>query len=82
MWTSVKMAMSVLCLLAGGEAVAGVPSTAVQPPKKQLSGCMTRQMTVSRSISYYDAMKVCKALIKSQEENLIASNEAKPAHAR
>jgi hypothetical protein len=64
-------------------ALAATPGQPVPvSPRKQLSGCMNRQMSASRSISYNEAMKVCKALIKSQEENLVASNEAKPAHAR
>ena len=39
---------------------------------------MTKQMSASRTISYNEATKVCKDLIKSQNGSIVASNEAKP----
>ena len=59
------------------------------PSRRQLSGCMTKQMTASRTISYNEASKVCKDQLKSQNDALVeapndnlAANEAKPANAR
>lgn len=50
--------------------------------RHQLSDCMTKQMAASKTISYYEALKVCKERLKAQAAGLSASNAAKPANAR
>jgi hypothetical protein len=69
------------CLTASVALAAQPPSQAVLN-KKQLIGCMTKEMSASRTISYNEATKVCKALIKSQSDTLVASNATKAETAR
>jgi hypothetical protein len=49
-------------------------------PRHQLVACMTRQMTVNRTLSYNDASKMCKAQLKSSSAAL-ASAGTKPVGA-
>jgi hypothetical protein len=48
-------------------------------PRHQLMLCMTKQMSASRTISYNEATKVCKAQLKSQSAALAASGGGKSA---
>ncbi|MDB6085269.1 MAG: hypothetical protein JWN43_3150 [Gammaproteobacteria bacterium] len=50
-----------------------------QSPRRQLVACMTKQMSASKTISYNEATKVCKAQLKSQGATLASSGTAKPA---
>lgn len=63
-------------------ATAATPVSQATLNRRQLASCMTKQMAASRTISYNQASKVCKARLKAPEEGLSASNEAKPANAR
>jgi hypothetical protein len=78
-WLAVGVAIGA-CLPAAQFAQAAAPQSAVN--RRQLADCMTREMAASRTISYYEAAKVCKERLKSQVEGLSASNQAKPANAR
>jgi hypothetical protein len=39
-------------------------------------------MLASRTLSYYEASKICKERLKSRAEALTARNDGKPANAR
>ncbi len=70
--------------MAGG--IAGSVSAAgTNPPtishKRQVSECMTRQMSMSRTLSYNEASRLCKAQLKSQSAALTAT-AAKPGTSR
>jgi hypothetical protein len=39
-------------------------------PRHQLMACMTKRMSASKTISYNEATKVCKAQLKSQNPAL------------
>ena len=41
--------------------------------KKQISGCMTKQMLASRAISYNDAKKSCTEQLKSQNLSIAST---------
>jgi hypothetical protein len=76
-------AMTTIALILSGSAALAAPAPSQAAlNKKQLIGCMTKQMSASRSISYNEATKVCKDLIKAQGDTLIASNATKPGTAR
>ena len=36
--------------------------------KRQMAGCMTKRMSVSRTVSYNDAKKACTAQLKPQAD--------------
>jgi hypothetical protein len=69
-------------LLTGSEALAAAAISQSVLARRQLSVCMTKQMLASRTLSYYDATKLCKERLKSQADALTARNEGKPANAR
>jgi hypothetical protein len=43
-------------------------------PRRQLTACMNRQMSASRSISYNQATAVCKAQLKAKAPPTLASS--------
>jgi hypothetical protein len=73
-------------LLSGNPAIATATTTTTASPsviaRRQLSDCMTKQMLASRTLSYYEASKLCKARLKAEADALTARNEARPANAR
>jgi hypothetical protein len=71
-------------LFSGNTAMATTTTTASPSviARRQLSDCMTKQMLASRTLSYYEASKRCKARLKSGADALTARNEARPANAR
>jgi len=69
-------------LLTGSEALAAAAISQSVLARRQLSVCMTKQMLASRTLSYYEATKLCKERLKSQADALTARNEGKPANAR
>jgi hypothetical protein len=47
-------------------------------PRQQLNACMTKAMTASRTLSYNDASKMCKAQLKPNPPALASNgNSAK-----
>ena len=60
------------------QAVAVDQNTAVSP-RRQLTACMNRQMSASRSISYNQATAVCKAQLKAKAPTLASSIQPKQA---
>jgi hypothetical protein len=74
--------MSITLFTTGSAAFAAPAPSQAMLNKKQLIGCMTKQMSASRTISYNEATKVCKDLMKSQSEPLVASNTTKAGTAR
>jgi hypothetical protein len=49
------------------------------PPRRQLTVCMNRQMSASRTISYNQATAVCKAQLKAKAPTLASSIQPKQA---
>jgi hypothetical protein len=47
-------------------------------PKHQLIACMTKQMSASKTISYNEATKVCKAQLKAQTPTLASTAVSGP----
>ena len=65
---------------------AGISSQAVAvdqyrpvSPRRQLTVCMNRQMSASRTISYNQATAVCKAELKAKAPTLASSIQPKQA---
>jgi hypothetical protein len=48
-------------------------------PRRQLTVCMNRQMSASRTISYNEATAVCKAQLKAKAPTLASSIQPKQA---
>jgi hypothetical protein len=49
-------------------------------PRRQLTVCMNRQMSASRTISYNQATAVCKAQLKAKAPTLASSIQPKQAN--
>src|SRR5882757_11064473 len=47
-------------------------------PKRLLIACMSKQMSASKTLSYNEATKLCKAQVKSQSATLVTSTAVKP----
>jgi hypothetical protein len=47
-------------------------------PKRLLIACMSKQMSASKTLSYNEATKLCKAQLKSQSATLASSTAVKP----
>jgi hypothetical protein len=60
------------------QAMALDPQRSVSP-RRQLTACMSRQMSVSRTISYNQAAAVCKAQLKPKGPTLASSIQPKQA---
>jgi hypothetical protein len=56
---------------------AATPSVATLH-KRQISDCMSKQMSASRTISYNEASKLCKQQIKTQNASLASGTATKP----
>jgi hypothetical protein len=79
------VALAASLVVASASLVASATAANSVPPvsnKRLLISCMTKQMAASRTISYNEATKVCKELIKSQRDEVIASNDSKSGRAR
>jgi hypothetical protein len=48
-------------------------------PRHQLTACMTKQMSASKTISYNDASKLCKQQLQAQTPTLASTVVSKPA---
>ena len=58
-------------------AVAATPLTHPPSAKRLLIACMTKEMSTSKTMSYNEATRVCKATLKTQSATL-ASGTVKP----
>ncbi len=71
-------------MMAGAAAQASAAGASTAPGtsrKRQISECMSKQMSASRTLSYNEASKICKAQLKSQSPTL-ANGAAKPGTSR
>lgn len=64
------------CLFIGVQAPAQEESTSAAN-RRQLADCMMRHMSANRTLSYNDAAKVCKNLLKARKDTA-ANVVAKP----
>jgi hypothetical protein len=60
------------------QAVAVEPIGHAPSPKRLLIACMSKQMSASRTLSYNEATKLCKAQLKSQSATLASGTAVKP----
>lgn len=60
-------------LLAASGAVADEFAQAPISAKRQVTDCMTKRMNASRTLTYNDASKACKAWVKSQKMDSAAN---------
>jgi hypothetical protein len=70
-----------------GAAGLGIQAMAVDltrpvSPRRQLTVCMNKQMSASRTISYNEATAVCKAQLKAKAATLASSPEPGSAGGR
>jgi hypothetical protein len=74
-----KRFMSVVGLsavLLGAHAAAGEPTSAA-PSKRQINACMIKRMAADRTVSYNNAMRVCKELLQPAKDALASNSPAK-----
>jgi acyl-CoA synthetase (AMP-forming)/AMP-acid ligase II len=57
-------------VLAGAHAVPAQPASAPAILKRQINDCMTRRMGANRTLSYNDAMRMCKERVQPAKEAL------------
>ena len=57
-------------LVLAAQAGVAQPESAAIIAKHQLSECMSKQMSANRSLSYYDAMRVCKQRLQPPKDTL------------
>lgn len=78
----------IVCIIGMVVASSVVNSTQAAPrsptaqAQRQLAGCMNRQMAASKTVSYNQASKICKELLKHPSDNLTASDASKAAGVR
>jgi hypothetical protein len=76
-WRIVVM-LSVASVSARAVAVDSIGHAPSPSPKRLLIACMSKQMSASKTISYNEATKLCKAQLKSQSATLASSTAVKP----
>jgi hypothetical protein len=77
----VALGVSVMLAVTGSIAPSMAADSGNRPPstRHQLMMCMTKRMSASKTISYNEATKVCKAQLKSQSATLASSGGGKAA---
>jgi hypothetical protein len=55
-------------LILAAQLVSAQPENPAVLAKRQLSGCMTKHMSVNRNLSYNDAMRECKARMQPPKD--------------
>ena len=71
---SVKLIGLCSLVLVGAHALAAQPASQSAMIKRQISNCMTRRMGVNRTLSYNDAMRMCKERVQPAKEALASIN--------
>jgi hypothetical protein len=73
-------ALGLFSLLAAAHAVADQPVSQSSILKHQINGCMSRRMGADKTLSYNDAMRLCKERIQPAKEAMasIAPTESGP----
>lgn len=86
---AILAAMNRIVCIIGMAVASGVVNSTVAAPlsptaqaQRQLAVCMSRQMAASKTVSYNQASKICKELLKHPSDNLTASDAAKSAGVR
>ncbi|MDP9013416.1 MAG: hypothetical protein M3O41_12295 [Pseudomonadota bacterium] len=75
--TVVMLGMSLGMSLVSWQAAASDSAGRPPSPKRLMVACMTKQMSASKTLSYNEATKLCKAQLQSQNATL-ASSTVKP----
>ncbi|MDP8984990.1 MAG: hypothetical protein M3N97_08080 [Pseudomonadota bacterium] len=74
---TVSVALMIWQALVSWPAWAGGSAARPPAPKRLLIACMTKHMSASKTLSYNEATRVCKAQLRSQDAAL-ASSAVKP----
>lgn len=68
LWKHFLKAAVCSSLVLGAQTVGAQPESPAVLAKHLLSECMTRRMSVSRSLSYNDAMRACKERLQPPKD--------------
>jgi len=60
-------------ILLGSQAASAQPQNAAAIAKRQLSECMTKRMSANKTVSYNDALRVCKERLQPPPKDTLAS---------
>lgn len=63
-------------LILAAQLVDAQPQSAAVIARHQLSECMSKQMSADRSLSYNDAMRLCKQRLQPPKDTLASINPA------
>ncbi|HTC37769.1 MAG TPA: hypothetical protein VK693_02405 [Steroidobacteraceae bacterium] len=61
-------------LIVAAQVVGAQPQSAAVIARHQLSECMSKQMSADRSLSYNDAMRLCKQRLQPPKDTLASIN--------
>ena len=61
-------------LIVAAQVVGAQPQSAAVVARHQLSECMSKQMSADRSLSYNDAMRLCKQRLQPPKDTLASIN--------
>ena len=63
-------------ILLGSAAASAQPQTAAAIAKHQLSECMAKRMSANKTVSYNDALRVCKERLQPPKDTLASIGPA------
>jgi hypothetical protein len=63
-------------ILLGSAAASAQPQTAAVIAKRQLSECMAKRMSANKTVSYNDALRVCKERLQPPKDTLASIGPA------
>ncbi|HEX3948390.1 MAG TPA: hypothetical protein VHW95_00910 [Steroidobacteraceae bacterium] len=69
-------AVGISLILLGSQAATAAPESRAVIAKRQLSECMMRRMSANRSVSYNEAMRVCKERLQPPKDTLASISPA------
>ena len=78
-----QRAMTAICV--SGLVLISAPAAATEPAgpaallRQQISDCMSKKMGTDKTLSYNEAMRVCKARLQPSKDTLASNSTAAPA---
>lgn len=69
-------------MLVGAQAIAVDSAGQSRIPRRQMMDCMMKRMSSDKSLSYNEATKVCKDLLRTQNDKLASNTPIKPVNGR
>jgi hypothetical protein len=77
------MQRAMMAICATGVFLMSASAAAVEPPapagailRQQINDCMTKKMAASKTLSYNEAMRTCKAQLQPPKDTLTANSSA------